>query len=85
MIKSLTIGACALALTTTLAFAQSSSPQGGASGSPTGNTSEMSKDKMGKDGMMKNNTTTGMSNDSMKKDGMKDTSKENKPTDGMKK
>ena len=48
------------------------------------NSDTMSKDKMGKDGMMKNNTT-GMSNDSMKKDGMKDMSKDNKPVDGMKK
>ena len=80
MMKSLTIGACALALTTSLAFAQSSQPQGGAANSPTSTTNEMSKDKMGKDGMMKNNTT-GMSNDSMKKDEMKDTKT---PSEGKK-
>jgi len=83
MIKSLTLGACVVALTATLAFAQSSSPQGGAATSPTGNSSEMSKDKMGKESMSKD-STTGMSHNSMKKDGMKDTSKTNKPVDGLK-
>ena len=55
MIKSLTAATCALALTATLAFAQSSQPQGGANQSPNSPTSETSKDSSMTKG------TTGMS------------------------
>lgn len=73
MMKSLTAGACALALTTTLAFAQTSQPQGTASQNPAmENSKEMKEMNKGTTGM--SNTTKDMKKDKMMKkdqDGMK--------------
>jgi hypothetical protein len=82
MIKSVTTGLCVLALSGTLAFAQSSQGQAGANTGPTSptaqktqtnpmNSNAMMKKKKMKKGMMK----PGMSGDNM--------SKENMSKDGM--
>jgi hypothetical protein len=77
MIKSVTTGLCVLALTGTLAFAQSSQGQAGANTGPTSpiaqkaQTNPMdSNAKMKKKKMKKHAMKKGMSGDGMKKDGM---------------
>jgi len=62
------------AVTTAGAFAQSTGPAA--------QQDNMTKDKMGKDGMKKEGTS-GMKKDSMNKDGMKKTGAESKDGDGM--
>ena len=81
MIKSATTGLCILALSGTLAFAQSSQGQAGANTGPTSptaqktqtnpmNSNAMMKKKKMKKGMKKDMSSDSMSKDGMSKDGM---------------
>ncbi|CAN5207634.1 hypothetical protein BH11PSE4_BH11PSE4_28780 [soil metagenome] len=77
MIKHLTTGICILAFTSTLAFAQASQGQAGASTVPTGTNAQIVADPMKSNAKMKKSKKTSMKkgdgmtkSDGMKKDSM---------------